>query len=542
MPVRYHKQDLVSMRLLDRMLATLSGTDTAAAAPKADWVTTPNRYTAHLDTPLLHFTNADPWTLRHACAGTHIFGANGSGKTTGSGRAFALSFLSHGFGGVVLCAKPDEAQRWIEYARATNRLDDVVWFTPHQHWRFNFLDYEMQRPAIDPASRVENLLSTLLNIMEQSGRDQGGEESQFWIGAAELLLRNALLVLAPAHPNFTLFDLQLFIDTAPRSRDDARDPSFDSTPCAQALNAARAAYQAAGREDDFRVIANYWLMQYPSLPERTRGSVIFTLGTMLQDVQTGTIRELFCTATNIFPEDTHEGAIIILDLPAVASRTNRMAQTLFKTVWQQATLRRTMTQATRPVFLWADEAHFFVTPYDTDFQSLARDRRACTVYMTQNLSAYHQRLPSRNAQAMTAAFMGYFQTQVFHALSDPTTIQHAQFLFGKTDRFRESSQGSTTYGTNDGSSRSYNFGSSSGEKSWSVNSGHGTTTNTGTSRSRTTGWGLQHAVEDTLRPEDFTALKTGGPETGNRVGAFCFKTGTTWSHGSTCLYAEFPQR
>jgi hypothetical protein len=530
------------MSLIDRVLATLSGTKTTPAAPKTVWGNTPNRYTGHLDAPLLHLTRHDPWTLRHACAGTHIFGANGSGKTSGSGRAVAHAFLANGFGGVVLCAKPDEARRWIAYARETNRLDDLIWFAPDQTWRFNFLDYELQRPADNPASRVENLLSTLLNIMEQSGRDSGGEESQFWIGAAELLLRNALLALAAVSPRFTLFDLQAFLDSAPRSRDELRDPAFAGSLCATTLNTARAAYQAAGREADFRVIENYWLVQYPNLPERTRGSVTFTLGTMLQDVQTGTVRELFCTTTNVFPEDTHEGAIILLDMPAVASRTNRLAQTLFKTVWQQATLRRPVDHNTRPVFLWADEAHFFITPYDTDFQSLARDRLACTVYMTQNLSAYHQRLPARNAQAMTSAFLGYFQTQIFHALSDPTTIQHAQFLFGKADRYRESQQGSFTRGDSDSNSRNYSFGSSSGDKSWSVNSSHGNASSTGTSRSWTQGWGLQHAVEDALRPEDFTALKTGGPETGYMVGGFCFRTGTTWSHGTTCLYAEFDQR
>jgi hypothetical protein len=535
------------MSLFDRLIARLSHIPQPSRAVTRTTHRSPTQppatgFVRALDQPLLHLTPRDGWTLRHACAGTHIFGANGSGKTTGSGRALAHAFLASGFGGLVLCAKPDEARTWLRYAVDTGRVDDVLIVAADGDWRFNFLDYELRRPADNPAARVENLLSTLLNVLEQSGRDSSGEESQFWKQAAELLLRNALLVLAAAEPRFTLLDLQRFLDSAPRSRDELRDPAFSGSTCRTLLDSARAAYRAEGREPDYQVIENYWLSQYPSLPERTRGSVIFTLGTMLQDVQTGTMRELFCTTTNVLPDDTHEGAIIILDLPAVASRTNRLAQTLFKTVWQQATLRRRVGPQTRPVFLWADEAHFFITPYDTDFQSLARDRLACTVYMTQNLSAYHQRLPARNAQAMTSAFLGYFQTQIFHALSDPATIQHAAYLFGKRDRtyINASTSHQTGTSTSWGSSHGSSASGAPNGSNWNVTSGHNH--GHGESQSRSTGWSAQHAVEDTLRPEDFTALKTGGPDNGNTVAAFCFRTGTTWSHGTTCLYAEFDQR
>jgi len=47
----------------------------------------------------------DSWRIKDACEGTMIFGGTGSGKTSGSGRALATSFLSAGFGGLVLCAK-----------------------------------------------------------------------------------------------------------------------------------------------------------------------------------------------------------------------------------------------------------------------------------------------------------------------------------------------------------------------------------------------------------------------------------------------------
>jgi len=44
-----------------------------------------------LDAPLFHFSGHfhDTWRIRDACEGPQVFGATGSGKTSGSGRALA---------------------------------------------------------------------------------------------------------------------------------------------------------------------------------------------------------------------------------------------------------------------------------------------------------------------------------------------------------------------------------------------------------------------------------------------------------------------
>ena len=73
-------------------------------------------YVSNLDTPLLKLSATDSFTLRDACQGVHVFGGIGSGKTTGSGQALAAAFLRAGMGGLVLAAKPDEVDRWVQYA------------------------------------------------------------------------------------------------------------------------------------------------------------------------------------------------------------------------------------------------------------------------------------------------------------------------------------------------------------------------------------------------------------------------------------------
>ena len=81
-----------------------------------------------LDTPLVPLSKQDRWTIADACEGTQIFGAAGSGKTSGSGQAIAKAMLRNGFGGLVLTAKPDERMLWERYAAETGRTESVLVF------------------------------------------------------------------------------------------------------------------------------------------------------------------------------------------------------------------------------------------------------------------------------------------------------------------------------------------------------------------------------------------------------------------------------
>lgn len=507
-------------------------------------------YLARMDTPLVRLGPGDNWTIEDACAGTHILGGNGSGKTTGSGQTIAMSFLRAGFGGLVLCAKPDEAQRWIAYARDAGRAKHLIVVSENGPWRFNVLQYELGRPG-DSAGRVDSLVTTFLALIEQTGRRTGGDDS-FWQQAAEQLLRNALMVLAATTREITLLDVQKFIDAIPRDGKAVETPEWRASEMALRLAEARQAYEAAGRLADFDAIQHYLTVQFPNLSDRTRSSVSFTLSSMLQDLLVGTLRELFSTGTNFFPEDTHEGAIIILDLPAVTKRGYATAQTLFKVVWQAAALRRMIDvqDSTRPIFLWGDEAHFFVTEFDNRFQSLARAARVATVYLTQNISAYRAKLGQHNAGDLTNWLMGLFQTHVFHAQSDPATIEHAQKIFGKREIVRFNDSASSAVGIN----RSHAY-SSSGSSGFTAGAGmtssstSGSTDTRGWSSTTTRGTSTSTSVEHVLEAHHFTGLATGTdqlPFAQRRlrgiVQCWVFRLGRTWSTGDAHLLAHFDRR
>ena len=97
--------------------------------------------------PLLWLSEQDPFCLTHAYEGVHIFGGNGSGKTSGPGAALIKAYMRRNFGGLILTAKPSEYDLIRKYAAETGRLDSLIRFAPDEKWRFNFLSYEAKRPS-----------------------------------------------------------------------------------------------------------------------------------------------------------------------------------------------------------------------------------------------------------------------------------------------------------------------------------------------------------------------------------------------------------
>jgi hypothetical protein len=138
-----------------------------------------------LDTVLYHFNGNEPFTIRDACEGVQIFGGIGSGKTSGSGAALARSFLRAGFGGLVLCAKKDEMDTWLEYARQTGREKSILIFDTSGKFTFPFLQYEIEREG-EGAGYTENLVRLFTTVYEAISRgDSGGGSDPYWTRAMQ---------------------------------------------------------------------------------------------------------------------------------------------------------------------------------------------------------------------------------------------------------------------------------------------------------------------------------------------------------------------
>lgn len=500
------------------------------------------------DTPLLQFSDVaqDFWTLRDAFEGVQVFGASGSGKSSGSGRTLAHAFLRSGMGGLVLCAKPDEAGNWMRYAQEAGRAADVIIFSADDFSAFNFLEYEIRRAPDDADILIANVVNLLINTLEVAARSNSlttpSAGDAFWIKSTKMLLGYAIQLLYATTGHVRLTEIVELIETAPTSAQQLKDADWQKKSFFAAT--LREFYATGGGRfppavEDAARLKQFWLKNFPSMAEKTRSNIITTLTSDLDPLLQGRMRRMFSGNTTIVPEFTHDGSIIVLDFPVKEwGSAGVLAQQIFKYAWQRSTERRRVTKTTRPVFLFADECQFFLSAYDMEFQSTARSARACTVLMTQNLPLFYSSIGGNLPEHVVNALLGNLRTKIFHANGDTTTNEWAAKLIGKATFWRATSGTSSGWsegnssGTSHGTSQSGTGSSSpsgfSSSDTYGSNSGTSTSKNNG--RSGGTTQSMSEQRDFAVEPEDFSRdLKTGGRRNGFLVTGIILQAGRVFS-------------
>lgn len=463
----------------------------------------------NLDEVIYRLNGSHPFTIRHACEGVQIFGGIGSGKTSGSGAALAKAYLKANFGGLVLCAKKDELETWKQYAKETGREDSLLIFDASGEYRFPFLQYEVEREG-EGAGYTENLVRLFMTVHEAISRRTGNTGDAYWQNAMQQLMRNAIDLCMIARGTVSVPLLHDIVQSAPQTAEQISNEEWQQKSlCWKLLLEGNAKTLDEWTQFDFDTTATYWLKEYPAISMKTRSGIVSMFTTTTDNFMRKPFRMLFseppADITKIaYPELTHEGAIIIINLSVKEfGDAGRAAQLAYKYMWQQATERRRVTASTRPVFLWVDEAQNFATDYDMQFQATARSSRACTVFLTQNLPNYYAEMGNHDR---VDSLVGNLQTKIWHANSDPATNNFAAEVIGKSWQTRQG-------------------------KSQSLG---GQTLNLGKS--------VSESFDYDCPPQLFTRLPKGGPENQYQVGGIVFQSGRAWGGLDTFLYATFNQR
>jgi len=487
----------------------------AAPPPRPE---TPYSYTgtdADLALPLVEFSPSDIWTLRDACTGVQVFGGIGSGKTSGSGATLARAFLSAGFGGLVCCAKPSERLLWEKYAAATGRSDKLVIVRPGENgaqprYCFNFLDYEMRRPG--GGGQTENLVKLFTEVSEiASGKAQEQGDNGFFTRAMEELVRNAVDVISLAGERLTLDAITRLVTSAPRSIAQAESTDWqENSYTGKRLQAAFEKASTELQQHDVMQAASYWTERFPGYNERTRGDIIATFTGIADPLARGLAWQLLCNTLTVYPEVAFDGYIIILDISVQEyGKLGRTIQGIWKYMFQQAVLRRNVHEQPLPLFLWCDEAQHFISSFDYLYQSTVREFRACTVFMTQNISNYYSVLGA-NSKSSADSLLGNLGTKIFHANSDHVTNQYA------ADTIAQRRELST-----------------------------GTSTQQGNQNQPQPGGSVSTSETDRypVMPYEFSVLRNGGPQNGYQVEGIIVESTRQWhqSGGETYLRTVFTQ-
>jgi hypothetical protein len=495
--------------------------------------------TFDLDHVLMNFSGHDgstPFTIRDAVEGISVTGSNGSGKSSGSAKAFGLKYLSNGFGGLILTVKPDEKDTWLEYLRQTNRLDDLILVEPGGKYHFNFLEYEAAHKAGGQAisENLAQVIETVIDSNEEKNRGQALDP--FWQDSMHMLVVNVIDLCLLAYDKVSvrlLYDIALTVPKKGQATEDKPKPHT----FAHAFQTAKEKAKTQAKEfvktlpeeekqklsdDDyydrlvienipdaalFRSLDQFFNDHYKNLAEKTRGIVEFSFVGLLFRLLREPIYSLFCRhESNFTPDDCLNGKIILINLPTkVYHKAGRDIQVAFKYIWQRAMERRNITQNSRPVFLFADEAQEFLHPHDVAYQATARSSRICTVYITQNLSSYHANMGGgMKSEHKVNSFMGTLGTKIFHSNSDVQTNMYASDLIGSG--YTEDESRSSTIAGQFSSSRSSSY-----------------------------------KLEKMMRPEEFTNLKTGSKRNGFLVEGIMHRQNNPFHNGLSFRKITFKQ-
>lgn len=521
----------------------------------------PSRFHSALNAPLLSF-GGERWTIDDATQATAIWGAPGSGKTSGSGRMIARAFLSAGMGGLVLCAKPDEADTWRRYVKETGREDDLIVVDATAAERFNILDYAAKNLA---GRGFEHNLVELVNRMGEAAsiadaKGAGGGENRYFIDNALKWVGHAFPLLLLAYETLRMRDLNSFISSAPQSPAeekahealvrDKKTEIADIPFYRQALTLAaertivysreaeaatkkglpEAEELVARAEHAVRLMeehGDFFLDEFPRLDNRPRSSTESTLTNLIYPFLSGKLADLFCTTTTVTPKMAREGKIILMDLPTLRyGAAGAVSQTLFKYLFGLSVQSEAVTPETRPVFLYADEAQFFINSADADLLSTARSSKTCVVFITQDLPTYYAKLGS-NSRDVADSMLSKFGTRIFHANTSRETNHAAAEIVGKVLKYHVTRSVSRGFSRGGGGNLHDHGGGFSGQGGDSVNRTESTSA----------------TMEYELPPDYFASkLRTGSARNAFKVDAIVVRNARTWKATKRhWVKAEFSQ-
>ena len=431
-----------------------------------------------LDREIMNF-EGNSWTTRDAATGLMCFGMTGSGKSSGPLRSIALKFLEYGYGGIVFCAKPDECDTWIDYAKETKRDKDIIKLSQET---FCFLDYEFSRPAEAGGGQVENVVNIFLEVVKiTKDKKSGGTSDEYWQNAIKQFLRNTISLLVMAQEAVTLPNIKAAIDSSLRDNSiaerlknylkefkdacysdfeninvaqenfsdfiadfeqDIRQNHANSSDFSDAVIAAskdyctklllKAIYFRQDDTPDYELAYNYFLVEFPQLDERTRSNTISSFTVLADSMLRGEFLRCFgAKESTLVMEDLYrKGKILIVDQDVKRNGiVGQMTAAIVKLCFEKMIERREdiSDPDALPVFLWGDECQFFAIDYDQKFQTTARSSRTLTVYATQNLDNLYDGYGKEKANSL----LGNLGTKIFCQNGDHTTNKWAADSIGQ---------------------------------------------------------------------------------------------------------------
>lgn len=453
----------------------------------------------------------DPFPIRDLLRSVAIFGASGSGKTSGSGYQLMKALARcKKIGGLILASKPEDREMWQRIFHQAGRLRDLVIFNPQNSWRFNFIDFIHKN-----GGDARDITEAIMVIGETLEQGESREHNPFWKQQKTRTVHSAVEITRGALGKVSAPVLQQFISGAAQSPAELATPAWQAKFHSQCLERACQNARTSVERHDYQLASEFWIKEYPAMNDRTRSSIIADVMGTLHVFNQGIVRELVSTTTNVSPIIMDHGMWILMDMP-ISSYGAAGALILggMKYLTQRYILHRYTTDDTAATVIWADEYQKVANSFDPPFLAECRSHRGSMVVLTQSVHALYTRIQQAGEHG-TDALLTNFYHKVFHAIGDDKTAAYASSLIGKRLKTR------------------VNVSSSSGDDN-AYDALYGQPK---VSASTT------QSIENILENREFMqGLRTGGAANGYVVDGIVVRSGEPFSTGENYVKASFSQR
>jgi Type IV secretory system Conjugative DNA transfer/TraM recognition site of TraD and TraG len=383
-----------------------------------------------LDHVLFRWTREDAFTVRDLLQSIAVFGQTGSGKSSGSGLTFARAVAKlPKSGGLILASKPEDKQFWMDRFREQGRANDLLIFDESGKLKFNFLDFV--RLEGGDAREITAFIMTTAEVLDEGS---GHESEPFWRISQQRLIWNAVEAVRLAEGEVTYPRIKEFIETAAESPLVFSDPKLYAKWVSryhnQTMEKASRAAKTAREEHDWKLVLFYWTSEYPSLDLKPRSSILAGVQNALHTMNTGIVRDLVSTTTNVSPLDMDRGKWVLIDLPIDRfGESGKIIMSGWKYSVQRHVLRRHAKPGDSTIGIWCDEAQMYTSSFDPKYLAMCRSHYGYQIFLTQS---YHSYVDGGQASEHRAkALLSNFSLKVAHTIGDAETAKYLCSLVGQ---------------------------------------------------------------------------------------------------------------
>jgi type IV secretory pathway TraG/TraD family ATPase VirD4 len=183
-------------------------------------------------------------------------------------------------------------------------------------------------------------------------------------------------------------------------------------------------------------VFNYFVHELPNMNDRTRSSIEAGTNQVLFVCNSGIVRELLCTKSNVSPAVLDQGKSIFVDFSVSRhGASGAFVNAVWKLLVQKYILRRHANSNSKIIMIWCDEYQNHVNSFDSVFLAECRSHLGGLICLTQSLHAFYSAMKGgHTGEHMADSLLTNFGTKIFCAVGDDRTANYGSTLAGRTLR------------------------------------------------------------------------------------------------------------